>query len=175
MKRLLLSISFVFGLLMCYGQSNLVKGSQYLGLKYGMSKYSVLTYGQLEYGWCFKEKMVLRPYIGYEHGRVGSTDLNIPSLGVDYMHSIFSLAENRIYANLGAGGFGGHEFIQSNRNDTQKMNKWIVGARAFYEMDFYITDRFSLKGQFSQWYSPLSNLGNWHYDITLGCIYVINK
>ena len=172
MKKMML-VAFLLVTGVSYSQGNLVKGSKYLGLKYGMSKYSIPTYGMLEFGWCFKEKMVLKPFLTYEHGNVGSTIFNIGGIGSDISFNLFGV-KNRFYANAGIGAHGGMEFLDSDRNPKLTEFALVFGGRAFVELDYSIGKKVSLKAEFSEWYSHNSNLGNCYYTGSIGVIYVLN-
>jgi hypothetical protein len=155
-----------------HSQSNLVKGSKYVSLKYGFSKYSLPTYVHGEFGVSFKEKMFFRSGIGYEYGNVGSTVFNVVYLNADYMYNLFNI-KSRVFINGGLGAIGGLEMIESTRNPL-KDQSLIYGGRAMVEADYLIGSKWSVKAEFSEWYARRSLIGNWYYTFTLGVAYVIN-
>lgn len=154
-------------------QSNLVKGNHYVALKYGLSKYSIPTYFNGEWGIAINEGMVLRSGLSYEHGNQGSTIFNNFYLNADFHYNIFNV-KNRLFANMSLGPVSGMEFLKSDRDPLKDMS-FVYGGKASAELDYLINTKWSLKMEFSQWYVRPSNLGAWFYTGTLGVGYVINN
>lgn len=155
-----------------YAQSNLVKGSHYLNLNYGFSKYSLPKYASFNYGHCFNEKMIYRIGVGFENGKVVSTKFNNMYLNVDYMYNLFSI-KSKLYCNAGIGGFCGMEFIKSDLQERKEFSL-VYGGKLNLELDYLIDTKWSVKGEFSEWYVGNSLLGNWIYTGTVGISYVLN-
>jgi hypothetical protein len=172
MRKALVIVLILFAPIGLFAQSNLVKGSKYVALKYGLSKYSLPSYVHAEFGSAFKEKMVFRSGVGYEYGNVGTTVFNVVYLNADYMYNLFDI-KSRLFINGGLGAVGGLELIKSSRNPL-KDQSLIYGARAMVEADYLIGNKWAVKAEFSEWYVRRSLIGNWYYTITLGVAYVIN-
>jgi hypothetical protein len=150
-----------------------VKGGKFISLKYGFSKYSVPTYFNVDYGFSFKDKMVLRASAFFEHGTVGSTKFNIPGLAADFSYNVFGI-KNRLFGNLSLGGFSALELLSSDRNSSLGITQFIFGGKASAELDLILSRRFSLKYEFSHYYAHKSQLGNWYYTNTLGLCFILN-
>ncbi len=161
---------FIFNSL--FSQSNLVKGSKFIGFKYGMSKYSIPNYYHLEYGACVKEKMILRIGVGYEYGAVYTTKFNNEYLNLDFIYNVYSF-KNKFSFNFGLGAVGGMEHTYSIRNPFSNLIP-IYGFRGVGEIEYLLRDRFSIKAEFAQWYLPESYLGNLFFTGTIGLSCVIN-
>jgi len=153
-------------------QSNLVKGSNYINLNYGFSKYSLPKYASFNYGKCFNEKMVYRFGIAYENGRVVSTKFNNLYVNADFMYNVFGV-KSKLFCNVGLGAFSGLEFIKSDLQQRKDFSL-VYGGKANVELDYLINSKWSVKGEFSEWYVGNSLLGNWIYTGTIGISYVLN-
>lgn len=171
MKKIMI-VSFILTFLSfnSYSQSNLVVGGKFVNVKYGFSKYSFPTFGEVEYGYMFHEKMYIRGGFGFEHGKVESTVFNIPYLTVDYGWNFFNI-KNFVFFNATIGPHIGLEYIRSDRIADKKADTFIFGGRASIELDVYITSFLSFKYEFRHYYSHKSNLGNWYYTNTIGLSY----
>lgn len=156
-----------------FGQSvGLVKGSRFIDVHYGLSRYSIPKYGAVYYGMVFKEQMALRFGGTYENGAVGGTDFNILGGGGDYIYSIYN-HNGKIYLNSGAGVFGGVELLES-RYDFRKGTQFVFGGRVFGAVNFSVGKKVALGLEFSQWYSHLSKIGNWYYTGSINMVYNLN-
>lgn len=171
MKKLfLLFLLFSSLSLNLFSQSNLVVGGKFINAKYGFSKHSFPTFGEVEFGYMFHEKMYVRGGLGFEHGKVESTVFNIPYLGVDFGINAFSI-KNYVFFNFNIGPHIGLEYIKSNRNEELKNFSFIYGGRASVELDVYITSYLSFKYEFRHYYSHNSNIGKWYFTNTIGLSY----
>lgn len=169
-KTMIVSLLLTFLSLGIYSQSNLVVGSRFINIKYGFSKHSFPTFGEVEYGYMFHEKMYLRGGLAFEHGKVESTVFNIPYLTVDYGWNFLNI-KNYVFLNFTIGPHLGLEYIRSDRIPDRKNDTFIFGGRSSIELDVYITSFISLKYEFRHYYSHKSNLGNWYYTNTIGLSY----
>ncbi|MFT6441362.1 MAG: hypothetical protein ACJASM_000899 [Salibacteraceae bacterium] len=152
--------------------NNMVKGSKYVAFNYGFSKYSVPTYFDAEFGFSFKEKMVFRTSVFYEHGKVGSTILNYTGITADYMFNIFHW-NSKVYWNVSIGPHGSFENIKSDRTDLFA-NTFVYGGRLGTSLNFGLSERLSMNVEFTEWYNRRSKLGLWHYTGVVGLCYLIN-
>lgn len=172
MKQVISTLLCVFALAQCFSQSNLVKGSKFIDVKYGASKYSFPTYFHAEIGFCVKEKIMLRVGGGYEKGAVFTTAFENIYLNPDFMYNVYSL-KNKLFLNLGLGAVGGIERINSTRNPFNDLTL-IYGGRGLIEAEYFLFNKLSLKAEFAEWYVPESKLGKFFYTGTIGLSYVIN-
>lgn len=155
-----------------YSQSNLVQGSQTISAKYGGGRYSLGRYGQLDYGWTYKEKFLLRGALSYEKAIVGSTNIELGRLNVDNTFTIFNLGQ-RFYGNVVVGVSGGLEASYSTRNPL-RVSKFLFGGDLGLELDLFITKKISLKAEFLQHYMYRSNISPWFWTSSIGISYVLN-
>lgn len=171
-KKMILICGLSLISISCLGQSNLVKGSKYIGAKFGGGEHSLGKYGSFELGWCWKEKFYLRSTMSYEYASISSTKLNVGRINVDPIINIFDI-EQRLYVNGVVGGFFGFENSKSTRNPIST-NKFVFGGNAGLELDFYLNERFSIKAEFLQYYMQNSQISPWFYTGTMGLSYIIN-
>lgn len=153
-------------------QGNLVKGSRFISVKYGASKYSFPRFVQGELGFCLNRKFVSRIGIGYEGGNVDNTRFNNVYLTPDLIYNIFSY-HNKFSLNFGLGAVGGTENLES-RVEKNWNSSLIYGGRGIAEIEYCISQKVSLKGEFSQWYVNNSDLGNLFFLGTIGFSFLIN-
>lgn len=170
MRSLLFTAIFCVLGIHCFGQTNLVRGSKYVSLKYGVSRYSPL-FVQGDFGWMYNEKMSLRFSGLYENGKVGSTLLQYSGGTCEQLFTIFTY--KRVSGSLGAGAYGGYEWLKSERNPLKKSG-WIYGALASGEVDIAVGDKGAIKVEFTQYYMKNSQLSPWFYTGTVGFCYIIN-
>jgi len=173
-------IIFNIVVLSSFGQSNLVKGGQYVAIKYGMSPESKTTKGvptlwQIETGKAIREKLIFRYGLLYEQGYIGSTDFFIPSIYSDFMSTPLHI-NNVVFFNVSLGVHTGLEYLFLNNKfaGRDSYNGVLFGGRAGVEIDYGISRLVSLKAELLEYYNPLSKLGQWHYTLTMGVSLNIN-
>jgi len=179
-QKTFFSILFSVVVLSSFGQSNLVKGGQYIALKYGMTPESKTTKGvptlfQLETGKAIKERLIFRYGLMYEQGYIRSTDFFIPSIYGDFMATPYNI-DNRLFFNVALGVHTGIEYLYlSNRvRGNDKTEQATIGGRASVELDYPISQVMSLKVEFAEYYSHFSKVGKWYYTLTIGASLNIN-
>lgn len=170
MRVLLVSLAIIVSSAAWSQSVGLVKGSRYLDIHYGVSKYSIPKYGAIYYGVAFKEQMALRVGGTFESGNVGGTNFNIIGLGGDYIYNVYNY-NGKIYLNGGGGIHGGVELLNSEY-DSRKEEQFVFGGKLFGGVNFSLAENMSLGLEFAQWYSHFSKVGNWYYTGTLN--YIIN-
>lgn len=166
-KIILIFFLFIGGITLCNAQSNLVVGSKFVNLKYGFSKHSFPTFGEIQMGYMFHEKFYFRGGFAFEHGNVGSTLFNIPYMTADFGWNFLNI-KNYVFFNVNIGPHMGLEYIHSDRVGSQKDRTFIYGGRVSAELDVYLTSFMSFKYEFAHFYSRRSKLGNWYYTNTIG-------
>jgi len=153
-------------------QSNLVKGSKTISLKYGGGKYSIFNYYQSDVNWCYREKLMLRGSLSYEKAIIESTALSVGRINIDHGFNMFDLSD-RFYFNAIAGGYFGFEASKSLRNPLSR-REFVFGAAAGLEADVFLSRSLSLKVEFLQYYMQNSAVSPWFYTGTVGVSYVFN-
>lgn len=170
MKSTLLLLIVLLSARISVGQTNLVRGSKYVSLKYGLSRYSPL-FVQGDFGWMYNEKMALRFSGLYENGKVGSTMLQYSGGTCEQLFTVFTY--KRVSGGLGIGAYGGYEWLKSERNPLSKSG-WVYGALASGEVDIAVGDKGAIKFEFTQYYLKNAQLSPWFYSGTVGFCYIIN-
>lgn len=172
--RKILVLSLCLFALGANGQTRgLVKGSQYLEANYGLSRHSIPKYGEIKYGWAFKEHMAISGGLNFENGIMTSTKFYILGLSADYTYNPYNY-NGKLFFNVGGGMHTGYEWLRS-RFDERRDEQYVVGARAFTNVNYGFSDKVSLKGEFSQWFSYFSKVGRWYYTATLGVVINLNN
>ena len=169
-------IYIVIGLLLfCFsvpGQNmRHVKGVNMFGLTYGISKDTKL-YG-ISLTSYMRRNLMWNATAWYESGREGSTKIDnyLLNAGVDY--TPFVLVNNVLFFNIGASVNFGFETLKSNES-TDTKNKFTFGPSINTNLECYITSRLVAQIKAEQFYTPMSNLGNWVFVYSLGlkfCMY----
>jgi len=164
-----------------FSQSNMVKGGQYVAIKYGMAPESktikgVPTLFQLEAGKAIREKLIFRYGLLYEQGYIGSMDFFIPSIYSDLMATPYHI-DNRLFFNVALGVHTGIEYLYLNKrySGSDKTEQATVGGRAAVELDYNLSRMMSLKLEFSEYYSHFSKVGKWYYTLTIGAAFNLNR
>lgn len=153
-------------------QSNLVQGSQTISLKYGGGRYSLGTYGQADYGWTYREKLLLRGSVSFEYAKVGSSRLQVGKLNLDNSFNVFGLAQ-KFYGNVVVGVGIGSEASYSSRNPIRN-SKFLYGGNIGFELDYFVLKKLSIKAEFLQHYMHNSFISPWYWTSSIGLCYVLN-
>lgn len=170
MKRILCLLFFVP--IMSIAQSNLVKGSKIVDLKFGGGKYSLLKYGQVDFGYQYKEKLYARVGLSYESAEVGSTALTVGRVNLDNGFTLLDI-QDKVFFNLITGVYFGYESTKSLRNPISS-NAFVFGGDFGFEVDVFLTKRLSAKAEILQYYMKNSAVSPWFYTGTVGLSYVFN-
>lgn len=171
--RVILIIAFVLAALSGYTQTNMVTGNKAIGIHYGLSKYSIGTYGGADFQWMFKEKLLFLGTASYEFGRVGSTEFHLPTLSAGIMYNFYNYKNKFGFSVLGQ-GMAGIENGRSTYTSVRPYNKFVYGGKLGLEASLVTSAKTSIKMNFTEWYAQGSNVGNWFYTFSVGIMFNLN-
>lgn len=168
MKNLIFILIILFSTSALYGQRN-IKGINSINLNYGLSKYSIGTYGSVEYSRYIGQRFTLDAGLNFENGYIedkASLTFNLPYINVGNSYNLFTL-ENRHGLNIYYGGLLGIEYLTSQRNEIEKQTI-VYGLKLGLSYGYLINKKIGVSLSFEENYWHKSLIGNWNYVLKGG-------
>src|SRR6218665_910228 len=153
-------------------QSDLAKGSKYASVKFGSGRHSTFSYYQGDLGWMYDDKLGLRLVISFENANLGSTEMSLGRINFDNSFTMFNV-NDRLHGSAILGVYLGYESIASSRDPLSERNL-VFGVNGGIELNYFLTRKFSLRGEFLQYYVQNSSVSPLFYTGTLGISYQFN-
>lgn len=108
-----------------------------------------------------------------------SVPYNNFTLNIGYFHTIIEALNRKFTASLGAGPVAGYEIINNGQQELStgalvgNSSEFIYGGFVGAELDFYVTESFSIIGKVNQYYHPSSDLGQFAFFGGIGIRYIL--
>lgn len=101
------------------------------------------------------------------------------TLNIGYFNNIIEALNRKFTASLGAGPVVGYEIINNGEQElstgalVNNSSEFIYGGFIGAELDFYLSESFSIIGKANQYYHPSSDLGQFAFFGGVGIRYIL--
>lgn len=108
-----------------------------------------------------------------------SVPYNNFTLNIGYFNNIIEALNRKFAASLGAGPVVGYEIINNGEQElstgalVNNSSEFIYGGFVGAELDFYLSESFSIIGKANQYYHPSSDLGQFAFFGGVGIRYIL--
>lgn len=174
MKKLVLTILLYSPVLVFCQQSS-------IGISGGYASNGIGTIA--EYNHYFKERSIINSSIYYSFSSINEKGQEINfsdiTLNVGYFYRVLKTGKSRFSINLGGGGVAGYEVINNGSNTLDSgailnaESKAIFGAYVGSQINYFISNYFSLSLVTNQFYHANSDIGELAFYTGVGIKYFV--